>query len=109
MDNKEYFVKEMMQNFPESSGCLQCIKCKYDLLEFTFLDEEEDKKYNIDKEKLINTIPLIFTDKWGKGLTEVPANLFESTETVDNWLCQADAWDFDAFIQLSIFNEVIYG
>ena len=22
MDNKEYFVKEMMQNFPESSGCL---------------------------------------------------------------------------------------
>ena len=97
MDNKEYFVKEMMQNFPESSGCLQCIKCK------------EDKKYNIDKEKLINTIPLIFTDKWGKGLTEVPANLFESTETVDNWLCQADAWDFDAFIQLSIFNEVIYG
>ena len=71
--------------------------------------KDTDKKYNIDKEKLINTIPLIFTDKWGKGLTEVPANLFESTETVDNWLCQADAWDFDAFIQLSIFNEVIYG
>jgi hypothetical protein len=39
----------------------------------------------------------------------VPANLFNDTEVLEDWLCEADAWDFDAFIQLAIFGEVIYG
>lgn len=107
-DNKEYFVQSIMENCPEACQSLQCTKWNYEKLEFTFLDED-NKKYTVNKEKLLETLPLIFTDKWGKGLTEIPANIFEDKEITEDWLCQADAYDFDAFIQLAIFAEVIYG
>ena len=107
--NKEQFLQSVMENFPESSECLKCTKWNYKKLEFNFFDEEEEVKYSVNKEKLLAAIPLIFTDKWGKGLTKVPANLFNDTEVLEDWLCEADAWDFDAFIQLAIFGEVIYG
>ena len=107
--NKEQFIQSVMENFPESAECLRCTKWNYKKLEFNFFDEEEEKKYSVNKEKLLAAIPLIFTDKWGKGLTKVPANLLQDTEVLEDWLCEADAWDFDAFIQLAIFGEVIYG
>ena len=52
----------------------------------------------------------MFTDKWLGGLTQVPANLLGGDiEAIDDWICQADAFDFDAFVQLAIFGEVLYG
>jgi len=105
---EQMLVKNIMENFPEASSSLQCVKWRYDDWKYVFVDEDETV-YKLDKEKLLSAVPLIFTDKWGKGLTKVPSNLLENEEVLEDWLCQADAWDFDAFVQLAIFGEVIYG
>jgi hypothetical protein len=103
----ETVVRGIMDNFPEASESMDCTSWKYEPLEFTFVDYEEGKKYKLNKEKLLATFPLIRSDKWPRGCTQPPAG--NSPEARDDWLCQADAIDFDAFVQLAIFGEVIYG
>ena len=107
----EHLVKGMMENFPEASmPSLVCQRWGYDKWQYVFVDNEEEKTHKLDKATLIAAVPLMFTDKWLPGLTPVPANLLDcDIEAIDDWLCQADAFDFDAFVQLAIFGEVIYG
>ena len=114
---KMFFIYEFMQNFPEASEGqgLVCTRCKYKELEFNFKDcdaeygSDPDVRHKINKDDLLRAVELMFTDKWGKGLTEVPKNLFFSQDTVEDWMCQADAYDMSAFVQLAIFGEVVYG
>lgn len=105
----ESTVKGIMENYPEADrgNSLYCIGWDYDNWKFTFVDGEEDKEYELTKEKLLTAFPLILTDKWPKGLTTPPAS--DSAERWDDWLCECDAGDFDAFVQLACFGEVIYG
>lgn len=105
----ESTVRGIMDNFPEAShGCaLRCIAWKYDEWSFRFLDEESGKEYRLEKADLLKAFPLIFTDKWPKGCIQPPASA--DTEAWDEWLCQCDATDFDAFAQLACLGEVIYG
>lgn len=105
----EEVVKGIMENFPEaSSGCaLRCIGWRYDDWKFEFQDTEDGKKYNLDKAKLLAAFPLMYTDKWPKGCTKPIFS--EKSEDWNDWLCQADAQDFDAFVQLACLGEVIYG
>lgn len=105
----ERVVKEIMENFPEAAQCLSCTRWKYDQWRFRFEDREESptKIYDLDKAKLLAAFPLMFTDKWPKGLQAPPAS--EAYERWNDWLCQSDCWSFDAFIQLACFGEVIYG
>lgn len=105
----EMVVKGIMENFPEaSSGCaLRCHGWRYDAWEYSFQDVESGKEYELDKAKLLAAFPLIFTDKWPKGCTKPP--VLDTEEEWDNWLCQSDATDFDAFAQLACLGEVIYG
>ena len=110
--NAEFLARGIMENFPEASNgsSLVCHGWHYDDWVYTFIDEDEAKKYILDKPTLLAAVPLMFSDKWLPGLTPVPANLLDFDEgTIGDWLCQADATDFDAFIQLAIFGEVIYG
>lgn len=104
----EKIVRGIMDNFPEaSSGCeLRCIGWQYAPLNFTF-EDSEGKRYLVDKDKLLAAFPLIFTDKWPKGCTPPPAGA--DWEQWEDWLCQSDAVDGDAFVQLAILGEVIYG
>lgn len=105
----ESTVKSIMENYPEASGgsCMKCISWKYDAWWFTFIDDETELEYKLDKAKLLAAFPLIFTDKWPKGCTQPPPVWTE--ESADDWLCQCDAIDFDAFVQLACLGEVIYG
>lgn len=105
----EQVVKGIMENFPEASrGCaLVCVHWRYNDWRFRFYDNESGKEYLLTKPKLIAAFPLIFTDKWPKGCTQPPAS--SDPEVWDNWLCQSDAQDFDAFAQLACLGEVIYG
>jgi len=110
----ETVVRGIMENFPEASnGCsLVCTKWKYDAWQFRFEDFEGERgqrhtEYDLDKAKLLAAFPLIFTDKWPKGCTQPPAS--DNPEVWDDWLCQCDATDFDAFAQLACMGEVIYG
>lgn len=105
----EETVKGIMENFPEASdGCtLQCVKWKYDALQFEFLDTETGIKYMLDKARLLSQFPLLFTNKWPKGCARAITS--NDAEEWNDWLCQCDATDFDAFAQLACFGEVIYG
>lgn len=73
-DLVESTVRGIMENFPEASvgSSLMCIGWKYDEMEFLFKDGEENKQYTLNKEKLLATFPLLFTDKWPKGCTAPP-------------------------------------
>jgi len=105
----EQVVKGIMENFPEASNgsALVCVGWRYDAWQFTLEDSESGKSYRLGKAALLKAFPLIFTDKWPKGCTQPPAS--SDPEVWDNWLCQADAIDFDAFAQLACLGEVIYG
>lgn len=105
----EKVIADLMNNFPEASSgsSLVCSHWNYKKLTFQFVDEEDNKVHTVDKDKLLKAFPLLFTDKWPKGGTQPPMS--DNAEVWDNWLCQSDATDFDAFIQLAIFGEVIYG
>ena len=105
----ETVIQGIMANFPEASRCsaLYCGSYCYDPMLFNFIDTETNKEYNLDKATLLKAFPLLFTDKWPKGLTQPPVS--NDPEVWDNWLCQADANDFDAFVQLACLGEVIYG
>lgn len=106
----EMVCKSISENFPEaSSGCtLLCVGWKYDAWRFTFVDTEDaDKKYVTTREMWLKAFPLLFTDKWPKGCTKPLASA--DPDQWGDWLCQADATDFDAFAQLVCLGEVIYG
>lgn len=105
----ETVVRGMMDNYPEAgNGCaLVCTQWKYDACLFLFEDQEDGQSYRLDKPKLMAAFALIFTDKWPKGCTQPPAST--DPEVWDDWLCQCDAQDFDAFAQLACLGEVIYG
>jgi hypothetical protein len=107
----EKVVRDIMDNFPEAGSgmSLMCIDWKYKSMDFIFVDCEEDKKYTLDKAKLIAAFPLMYSEKWPKGCTKLPTSDLVDEETWDDWLCQADAVDFDAFVQLACLGEVIYG
>ena len=71
-------------------------------------DEEENKNLVVTKEQLLRGIDIMAT-KWPKGCTPLKAGMFSNENILDDWLCSADAIDFDAFVQLAIFGEVVYG
>lgn len=102
-------ITGIMENFPEASGgnSLLCIGWKYEALEFKFVDSEEEKKYNVGPGALNHAFDLMFAGAWPKGCTQPPFSA--NWEDWENWLCQSDTTDFDAFVQLAIFGEVIYG
>jgi hypothetical protein len=108
-DVVEKIVAGIMENFPEADcgSSLRCILWGYKDWNFEFWDDETGKRYQLSKEKLIAAFPLLFTDKWDKHLTRPPSN--GDWDTWEEWLCQSDATDFDAYVQLAIFGEVIYG
>lgn len=102
-------VRGIMDNYPEAgAGCaLQCTAYNYKDLQFNFRDVETGKFYMLGQESLYKAFPLLFSDKWPKGCTQPPRSCH--WEHWDEWLCQADATDFDAFVQLACLGEVIYG
>lgn len=102
-----HVVQNIMENMPECSSSYDCTKWKYTELRFEFIDYDTGKKHTLDKEKLLATFPLLFTDKWPKGLLKPPHS--NDIDEWGDWLCQSDATSFDAFVQLAIEGEVIYG
>lgn len=101
----EIVVRSIMYNFPEASICMGCVGWKYEPLEFSFMDA--GRRIEVTKDQLLAAFPLIRSEKWPKGCTPAPA--LDTPEAWNEWLCNSDATDYDAFLQLAIFKEVIYG
>lgn len=100
-------VKSIMENMPEASQSMNCVRWKYEEMRFSFVDYEDGQRYDLDREKLLATFPLMFTDKWPPGLESPP--MTADWKEWDSWLCRSDADSFDAFVQLACFGSVIYG
>jgi hypothetical protein len=102
-------INGIMQNYPEAGAgnALRCTHWKYDQNIYEFADEESGKAYTLKLTDFVCALKLMYSAAWPKGCTPPPAIFSE--EAVDNWLCQADATDFDAFVQLAALGEVIYG
>ena len=102
-------INGIMQNYPEagSGNSLRCTNWNYELNIYEFSDDDSGKFHIVTFSHLVDIVPLMFTDKWPKGCTKLPTVLTE--QSVDDWLCQADATDFDSFVQLAVFGEVVYG
>lgn len=106
----EKVVRGILENFPEASrgSALCCTNWGYDKWDFDFIEvENDDKLHHPTKAEWMNAFNLLFTDKWPKGLTQPIAR--SDWESWEDWLCQADADDFDAFAQLACLGAVIYG
>ena len=103
----ENVVHDIMENMPECSSSYDCVKWKYKELHFEFIDYDSKQKHTLNKEKLLAAFPLLFTDKWPKGLLKPPHS--NDMDKWDDWFSQSDATSFDAFVQLAIEGEVIYG
>lgn len=104
----EEIIRGIMDNFPEASESLRCCGWKYKSCKFLFQDYEDEKYYKIGLPELTKAFELMTqSGKWPKGLTQPPCGM--DSESWEDWLCQADALDFDAFVQLACFGEVIYG
>lgn len=102
-------VRAIMENFPEASEgmSLRCTDWAYRDLDFTFVDVEESKTYELGRDQLLKAFYMIRSNKWPAGCTKPPAS--NTVEAWMDWCCQADAIDFDAFVQLACLGEVIYG
>ena len=104
----EKVVRAIMDNYPEASATLHCRRWDYDRCQYQFLDCETEKVYDLNLTALGNAFPLLYTAKWPKGCTQsVPTST--DWQDWDEWLCNCDATDFDAFVQLAALGEVIYG
>jgi len=105
-------AREIIQNYPEYSFCLQCVGWNYEKGVLIFEDEEEDddgkaKRYSVTVEEIAaKGLPLfinavlkgeIFLDGMEDGLKSI----------MDP--CCWDAISTDAVIQFTIFGKVIYG
>ena len=105
----KHIIFDLMKNFPEASNgmVMKCLGWNYKKLQFDFGDSETGVIYHLNEAKLTAAFKLMFTDDWPKGCTQPPPT--DDLERWNDWLGNADATDFDAFIQLACLGEVIYG
>lgn len=100
-------INGFMENYPEASMSIRCTGWDYDKLKFTFEDTEDGKRYKIAEKHLVKAFKLMFTGKWPNGLRRPPVCTDE--KAWDSFWNHVDAEYTDAFGQLAIFGEVIYG
>jgi len=96
-------VKEVYENFPESSVCLRCTKWKYDDFIFHF-EDEEGEKHIVRLNDAIRGLRL-FVAAIDRG--ELPGLGLSAGYLSDTG--EWDAYAFDALNQMAIYGEVVYG
>lgn len=116
-------IDDIMANFPEASQSLRVCNWNYKERKFSIRDVEEAddstesgcKEYMITEADLLNGFKLMFEPgKWPHGLTFPPASAvyggtLDNTSPWGGWFNKTDVVDYDAFLQLAVLGEVIYG
>jgi hypothetical protein len=105
-------IDDIMANFPEASQTLRVTVWKYKERKFSVEDTEDGGKYLITEKELLKGFQLMFeSGKWPKGLPFPPACAEYDSKSGpwDRWLGEADCETHDAFLQLAVLGEVIYG
>jgi hypothetical protein len=104
--NKADIIKSIFENFPECSMSFQFLSSPY-AFPVSVQDVEEGITYSVTFTDCLRAFEYLNSEKWPKGLTQTPK--FHSVENWNDWMCQADAMDFDAFLQVATIGEVVYG
>lgn len=107
-------IDDIMANFPEASQSLRVVGWKYTERKFNVEDPENGIRYEITEADLLKGFKLMFEPgMWPAGLDAPPACASYDKDDPrcpwDRWLCNADAVYHDAFLQLAVLGEVIYG
>lgn len=102
-------ISDITSNFPECAQSYACETWKYNDLRFSFRDLEDGKVHVVQEPELRKAFGLMFTKMDGKMPCAPPCPTSDDEDKWESWLCNADANTFDAFIQLAIEGDVIYG
>ena len=103
---KIQLIKSAMENYPEAGrgNSLSCVGWNYKKTEFYFFDEEADKRYFVNLEKLKKGFAIL--------LKIVEEGKYFNNGVSPNFLSRGydwDAQDYDALVQCAIFGDVLYG
>lgn len=107
MATETQLIKSWMENYPEASvgNCMKCVKFDYAKMQFTFWDDEEEKKYKVNetslKKGLKVFLEVIKQGKYRNSMGNISHILAEGYED--------DSQDHDALVQCAVFGEVRYG
>ena len=99
--SKEQIIKEVTENLPDYSINLICTGWKYSETRFSFMNEEDGKKYVIGLPELLKGYDILAAKVAGKKL------FFDGLDIGDPGSWDADS--VDALVQCAIFGDVIYG
>lgn len=96
-------VRGLLENLPEQSNSLPCVKWNYSTMEFLVVDQDTDTNHTL-------TLPMAEVGfmKLARAMID---GKFPGLDASDNPL-SADLWDepaIDALVQMSVLGEVIYG
>lgn len=102
----EQLAKEIMENYPEYSFCFTCVNFDYANGQFTFMDPETGKEYEVKTSQVAEALPLLRNEIADKKL------FFDGLHSGAESFFDAGNWDSistDAAVQMVIFKDVIYG
>lgn len=100
------FIDDLLSNLPEyAKDSFRCTRYDYKECMFCLVDIETNKPYILTREKAIEGLQLFATmvivDNSLPGLELNDSNMFD----VSNW----GSYDMDAYLQVCLLGEVIYG
>lgn len=103
-EEKEIFVKELLENLPEYAVSFECLNFNYKKCEFKLFDKEDGKEYLL-------TLPLAVAG-FDKLTEQIDAGKFPGLSLPAGYKSDASHWDsyaVDALLQMAVLGEVIYG
>ncbi len=98
-------LNELMENYPEASFCLRCVKYDYEACEFSFRDDEEGVTYHLNREKLQKALPKYIQMMLDGKLNGIARYVLPDFQDAGQW----DAVAIDGLVQVAVFDDVIYG
>jgi hypothetical protein len=98
-------VKGLLENLPEAGICLTCTGWDYKKMEFTIVDEEEGKTYELTLDMAERAFMKLLREMLaGEGASKTGLVVGEMLDE-SNW----DGPAIDSLVQMAVLGEVIYG
>ena len=79
---------------------------------YKFCDPEDGSMYSLTTQKVAETLPVFFSglgSKWHfDHITPLVSDDEDDEELMEDLLCDADAEDVDAIIQIALFGKILF-
>jgi len=104
IEEKETFVKELLENLPEYAVSFDCLRFDYKKCEFLLADQEDGTEYLLTLPKAVEGF-----DKLTKEIDEGRLHFYGLGPDYKVDGGQWDSGAVDALLQMAVLGEVIYG